>query len=120
MTALDPFCGDDLPRRLARRLERPLPGRQAMSRFAPALSYGRHYGPVPHDARPAAVLLLLYPHQGARHVPLTVRPDTMAAHAGQVGLAGGVMEPGERTADCARRQHGAELGASGAGVEHQG
>jgi 8-oxo-dGTP pyrophosphatase MutT (NUDIX family) len=82
-----------------------------MSRFAPELSYGRHYGPAPLDAKAAAVLLLCYPREGVWHIPLTVRPETMAEHAGQVSLPGGVIEPGESSAACALREYEEELGA---------
>lgn len=108
---------EDLPRRLANRLEQPLLGRRAVSSFAPELSYGRHQGPAPSSARPAAVLLLLYPHQGEWHVPLMVRPETMVDHAGQVSLPGGVIEPGESSAACALREWEEELGAPREGIE---
>ena len=42
--------------RLAERLQRPLPGTAAQSRFAPELSFGRHFAPPPADARRAAVI----------------------------------------------------------------
>lgn len=107
---------DDLPRRLARRLEGPLPARRVMAPLAPELGYGRHFGPAPYNARAAAVLLLLYPHEGQWHVPLTVRPDTMVDHAGQVSLPGGVTEAGESSSDCALRECEEELGASREGI----
>ena len=79
----------DLPELLAARLSQPLPGPMVGSRFEPRPRLGRHYGCSPPDARPAAVLLLLYPHQERWHVPLTLRPEHLPAHAGQVSLPGG-------------------------------
>ena len=100
----------ELARWLAERLEQPLPDCEARARFAPALSYGRHFGPASYDARPAAVMILLYPHEGQWLLPLTVRPETMLAHAGQISLPGGVVEPGETTRDAALRELEEELG----------
>src|SRR5262245_28970580 len=83
----------DLPQLLGARLQQPLPGWEAQNRFQPELSYGRYHGPAPRDARPAAVLLLLYPKDGQWHVPLILRPAHMIDHANQVSLPGGVIEP---------------------------
>jgi 8-oxo-dGTP pyrophosphatase MutT (NUDIX family) len=56
------------------------------------------------------VLLLLYPHEGEWHLPLTLRPSHLAAHAGQVSLPGGAVEPGETSAQTALREFHEELG----------
>ena len=65
----------DLPTRLAEYLRRgQLPGRAAQARFEPQLSYGRHFGPVPDDARKAAVMMLLFPDAGDWRLPLVLRP----------------------------------------------
>jgi 8-oxo-dGTP pyrophosphatase MutT (NUDIX family) len=102
------FC--DLRDWLAARLRQPLPPESVRARAAPALSYGRHFGPAAHDARAAAVVVLLYPHDRQWHVPFTVRPETMLAHAGQVSFPGGTVEPGESTRDAALRELREELG----------
>jgi 8-oxo-dGTP pyrophosphatase MutT (NUDIX family) len=78
--------------------------------MAPELSYGRHNGPAAWNARPAAVLLLLYPDHERWWLPLTLRPESLASHAGQVSLPGGEIEPGEGAEDAARRELGEELG----------
>jgi 8-oxo-dGTP pyrophosphatase MutT (NUDIX family) len=102
----------NLPNLLAQRLLEPLPDVATRARLAPTLSYGRHFGPAAPDARSAAVILLLYPHEGDWRLPLTVRPQTMLAHAGQISLPGGVVEPGESTRDAALRELDEELGIS--------
>ena len=101
-----------LPDQLAARLREPLPGWAVQSRYQPELSFGRHLGPAPSDARPAAVLILLYPHNGSWHVPLTLRPAHMLDHASQVSLPGGVIEPGESSQQAALREFSEETGAS--------
>jgi 8-oxo-dGTP pyrophosphatase MutT (NUDIX family) len=88
-----------------------------MSRFQPEMSFGRHFGPVPPDARPAAVLVLLYPRRGQWHVPLIVRPADMPAHAGQVSLPGGVIELGEDSRQAAVRECFEEIGPIPEGIE---
>lgn len=101
----------DLPAQLAAFLEQPLPGWRAQARYQPELSFGRHRGPAHADARPAAVLVLLYPRDGQWHVPLMLRPVHMPDHAGQVSLPGGVIEPGETSRQAALREFSEELGA---------
>src|SRR4051794_3557641 len=92
--------------RLAERLQRPLPGAAAQSRFAPELSFGRHFSPPPADARQAAVIALLFPAAAAsslaaatslsplgdRRLPLIMRPTHLEHHGGQIGLPGGMIE----------------------------
>lgn len=95
---------------IAERLSRPLPGRAAQARFEPELSFSRHFGPPPPDARPAAVIALLYPHEGEWHLPLTVRPTSMQTHAGQISFPGGGVEPGESTETAVLRELAEELG----------
>lgn len=102
---------DDLPAVLAARLAiSPLPGRRAQQQLEPGLCYGRHFGPPTFRAREAAVVALLYPHAGEWYLPLTVRPATLPAHAGQISLPGGTVEAGETTAQAALRELEEELG----------
>ncbi len=107
----------DFPSRLAARLKRPLPGRAAQVSFEPELSFGRHFGPPAADARPAAVLVLLYPMEGRWFVPLTTRPATMVVHAGQISLPGGRVESGETPEAAVMRELQEELGIARDGVE---
>ena len=101
----------NLPQWLRARLAEP--GPMIHSRFEPHPRPSRHYDAAPSDARPAAVLLLLYPHEGQWHVPLMLRPDNMAEHAGQVCLPGGALELGETTREAAVREFHEELGDDG-------
>lgn len=101
----------ELPSQLAQRLEQPLPGWTTQVRYQPELSFGRHRGPAPAGARPAAVLVVLYPRDDEWHIPLTLRPAHMPDHAGQVSFPGGVIEPGETSREAALREYAEELGA---------
>jgi len=100
-----------LPDQLAARLREPLPGWAVQSSYQPELSFGRHLGPAPGDARAAAVLILLYPHHDHWHIPLTLRPAHMLDHASQVSLPGGVIELGESSQEAALREFTEETGA---------
>ena len=109
----------DLPERLAERLHGPLPGKQAQRRFAPTLGYGRHHGPPPHDARSAAVMLLLHTDSAETadwRLPMMLRPHSMPSHAGQVSFPGGTSEPGETSEQTALRELHEELGVPGEAV----
>lgn len=81
--------------------------------LAPQYAYGRHRGPAPRQAHPAAVMLTLYPDaQGGWSIPLTLRPPQMIDHAGQVSLPGGRSEKGETVWQTACREYGEELGCN--------
>jgi len=111
-----PLSTDDLPDRLAHRLRLPLPGPAAQLAMESELAYGRHFGPPRCDARPAAVVALLHQVDGRWHLPLMVRPDTLAHHAGQISLPGGLIEPGETSEEAALRELEEELGIARFGV----
>jgi 8-oxo-dGTP pyrophosphatase MutT (NUDIX family) len=103
----------DLPDWLRGRLSRPLPDRASGARYEPSPPRGRHDDPPRPDARRAAVLMLIYPRDGAWHLPLTLRPEHLPLHAGQVSLPGGMVEPGETGREAALREFHEELGAAG-------
>lgn len=109
----------DLPERLSARLLQPLPGRNAQSRFEPEGATGRHFQPAA-DARQAAVAVLLYPQAGDWFLPLTVRPDTLSDHPGQISLPGGAVEQDESTEQAALRELNEELGVQQAGLAKLG
>ena len=106
----------DLPDRLAACLAALLPGPAYQSRFAPQLCYGRHQGPPPHDVRRAAVMVLLYPDREQWRLPLTLRPDFLPNHGGQISFPGGQIESGESIESAARRELQEELGTDGHGL----
>ena len=114
---MNPLSHQDLRERMFQRLKRPLPGARAQTLFAPELSYGRHQLPPPQDARQAAVLLLLYPEQGSWRLPLTLRPDTLPTHAGQISFPGGEVEGGETVQQAALRELSEELQVGAADLE---
>ena len=76
-----------------------------------SLAYGRHRGPVPPGTRVAAVVIALYQDRpGHWIVPLTLRPQTLNHHGGQVSLPGGRIEPGEDAEAASLREFHEEMG----------
>jgi 8-oxo-dGTP pyrophosphatase MutT (NUDIX family) len=80
-------------------------------RMAPTLSYGRHRGPSAWNCRAAAVLVSVFVRcDGELVLPLTLRPQNMPEHPGQICLPGGRAEPGETVTEAAIREFTEELG----------
>lgn len=92
-------------------------GERRISLNSHELDYGRHAGPPAHDARRAAVLVLLVHREGVWQTPLMVRPTTVRTHAGQVSFPGGRIEPGESPETCALRESAEEVGIEADDVE---
>ena len=69
-------------------------------------------------ARPAATLLLLYPGlDGELVIPLTVRHATLRAHAGEISLPGGAVDPTDASPEAAAlREAYEEIGVEPAAV----
>ena len=88
---------EDLLEQLSTRLRGEIPGWtppgwDAQQRMATEVH--RHARLRPRtDARRAAVLMLLYPHNGLIYLPLIVRPTYAGVHSGQIALPGGKVEP---------------------------
>jgi 8-oxo-dGTP pyrophosphatase MutT (NUDIX family) len=105
--------------RLVRNAERDLSARE---RLMPRDAQGRSTRPV--DApegiipRVGAVLVLLYPHRGDLHIPLTVRTASLRHHSGEVSLPGGGFDAADETLDrTALREASEELGIVSSDVE---
>ena len=106
-----------LPDSLRRALAGPLPGLDAQLRMAPRLATGPRARVVAPDLRPAAALLLLYPHDDQWFVPLTVRGSNLRHHTGQVALPGGRIEAGETIEAAALREAQEEVAVDPAAVD---
>ena len=77
----------------------------------PELSYGRHRGPANMGSRVAAVALALYQDADDQWtIPLTLRPNSLQHHGGQICLPGGRVEPDESILEAALREFEEELG----------
>lgn len=72
---------------------------------------------MPSDARQAAALVLLYPHNETVNITLTVRGSGLRNHTGQVSLPGGRVEEGETVEQAALREAYEEVGID-AGAVH--
>ena len=71
----------------------------------------RAWPPADAILRPAAALLLLYPHDGEWWIPLTVRGSTLRHHSGQVSLPGGRLDRSdEAVEEAALREAWEEIG----------
>ncbi len=92
---------------LRTRLAGTLPGLEAQLRFAPRAARITAAAVPP---RVAAALILLYPVGGEAFVPLTLRAERLARHAGQISLPGGASDPGETAVETALREAQEEIG----------
>jgi 8-oxo-dGTP pyrophosphatase MutT (NUDIX family) len=76
---------------LRKRLAEPLPRSEAHKRMlARVLPLPLE---IPANARPSAVLSLLFPHDGELHLLLMKRTEDGRAHSGQVSFPGGRQDP---------------------------
>jgi 8-oxo-dGTP pyrophosphatase MutT (NUDIX family) len=100
-----------------RALRQPRPGSAAQARMWP-VRQGGPASPVPSEGgRAAAVLILVYPHEGIPHIVLTRRTETVQNHKGQVSFPGGAREGNETAQQTALREAREELGIAAAGLD---
>jgi 8-oxo-dGTP pyrophosphatase MutT (NUDIX family) len=101
-------------------LQAPLPGLDAQLRLAPTPRPGWDPHQIPDGLRPAAGLVLIYPHESRPHVLLTVRGGGLRHHTGQVSLPGGAVDAGESLEAAAVREAEEEVGVEAGDVEVAG
>jgi 8-oxo-dGTP pyrophosphatase MutT (NUDIX family) len=99
---------------LRTRMNEALPGQEAQYKLAPS-TRNRPVDPwiIPAGSVTSAVLLLLYPHEDALHLPLMVRTPDHTVHSRQVSLPGGRTEPTDANPiETALREAQEEVGVS--------
>src|SRR5687767_11579549 len=102
---------NDLCRKLAERLELPLPGKDAHELFrATPVGDVKPLFDHAHPPRPGGVLILLYEDNSLIKFPLIKRAEYLGAHSGQISLPGGKAEEGEEAIQTAMRECEEEIG----------
>jgi 8-oxo-dGTP pyrophosphatase MutT (NUDIX family) len=78
---------------LKTELKKPLPGTDVQWQMASSDRMAQNFQRLPgDDARQAAVLILLYPHNRSVHTVLMQRHDYDGVHGGQISFPGGKKE----------------------------
>lgn len=72
---------------LKQRIQEPLPGLPAQMKMVPGDR--KQEVKVPDNARKAAVMLLLYPHEEKIYIPFIKRVEDGRVHGGQISFPGG-------------------------------
>jgi 8-oxo-dGTP pyrophosphatase MutT (NUDIX family) len=76
-----------------------LPGTDVQWQMASSDRMIRNFPRIPGpDARPASVLILLYPQQGSVYTVFMQRPEYEGVHGGQISFPGGKQEPADSDA----------------------
>ncbi len=86
-------------------------------KLAPEHRISRLRNEPPANARPAGVLILLYPNHDEWYFALMKRVEDGLIHSGQISLPGGSQEAGESIRETALREACEELGAACAEVD---
>ena len=82
---------------LTAEIKKGLPGTEIQWQMASSDRMIRNFPRSPgNDARVAAVLILLYPHNGSVFTVLMQRHDYNGVHGGQISLPGGKQEPQDK------------------------
>lgn len=114
MRGMNTVCTQDLKietlaESLTARLRQPLPGVAAQGEMAPPSR--QHFPPAESTPRQSAVLVLLYPCDGAIYTVFTLRAAALNHHGGEVSFPGGAKEPQDHNLqEAARREAHEELG----------
>jgi 8-oxo-dGTP pyrophosphatase MutT (NUDIX family) len=98
-------------------MQLPRPGLLAQARMLPRRQPGIEPVQQTTQARGAAVLVLIYAIDGALHLVLTRRTETVQNHKGQISLPGGAQEAGESLIQTALREANEELAIATDGLE---
>lgn len=84
---------DDFSTSLKNEILKGLPGTDAQWQMASSDRFIKNFPRFPgEDARVAAVLILLYPHDGTVWTVFMQRPDYKGIHGGQISFPGGKQE----------------------------
>ena len=100
----------ELKEKLTQRLKLNLPGQETQWRMLIKSNKLYKLDNKVEDAIPAAVLILLFKHNGDICFVLTERTQTVEHHRGQVSLPGGVQENDEDLSFTAKRETHEEIG----------
>jgi 8-oxo-dGTP pyrophosphatase MutT (NUDIX family) len=88
---------NDFVTRLKSEILKGLPGTDIQWQMASPDRFVKNFPRFPgKDARMAAVLILLYPHNGSIHTIFMQRPDYNGVHGGQISFPGGKKEPEDK------------------------
>ena len=89
---------------LKQRMNNALPGEDSHKKMKVNFSNNTKLPFSKNKAKPAAVLILLYPNNDKTYFYLTKRADTVKYHKGQISLPGGSKENNETLLDTALRE----------------
>jgi 8-oxo-dGTP pyrophosphatase MutT (NUDIX family) len=87
---------DRFAKLLKAEIQKGLPGTEVQWQMASSDRILRNFPRTPgNDTRVAAVLILLYPHNGSTYTVFMQRPDYNGVHSGQISFPGGKREPSD-------------------------
>ena len=103
---------DQLILHLKKRINTNLPGRDSHKKMKVYYREKIKFPFTINKAKPAAVLLLLYPNDNQIFFYLTKRTENLKYHKGQISLPGGSKERGETLLETALRETEEEIGVN--------